>query len=224
MRWGELSGYAASLLVFAAFYMRGMVALRLVAVASNVAFIIYAVFGGLLPVLVLHAALLPLNVMRLIQMRRFGVEIDELANLECPLRMLMPHMKRVEFPAAHTLFEANEAADELFYIVSGKVFLPQIDKEVGPGSFLGEFALFSESGRRMATAVARTDGAAMVLTKKAVFAALEDHSRLAIHLLRLITSRMLDTAARHSPNWPPDDCAKARGESRTAPVMAVPVQ
>ena len=45
--------------------LRSLVALRSVAIASNVTFIAYASAAHLLPVLLLHAALLPLNLWRL---------------------------------------------------------------------------------------------------------------------------------------------------------------
>ena len=63
----ELIGYLASLLVLMTFCMSGMVALRSVAIASNVAFIGYAALAGISPVLVLHALLLPMNVCRLLE-------------------------------------------------------------------------------------------------------------------------------------------------------------
>ena len=58
-------GYAAALLVLATFCMRGMVALRSVAIASNVAFIAYGALADIHPVLALHLVLLPVNVLRL---------------------------------------------------------------------------------------------------------------------------------------------------------------
>jgi hypothetical protein len=63
---GDLFGYVASFLVFATFYMKRMSALRVTAIASNVAFLGYAWYQGLTPILVLHAALLPLNILRLL--------------------------------------------------------------------------------------------------------------------------------------------------------------
>ena len=70
----ELIGYLASLLVLATFCMRDMVALRVVAIASNLVFMTYAVLAGIGPVLLLHAALLPVNVLRLAESwpRKFG--------------------------------------------------------------------------------------------------------------------------------------------------------
>lgn len=60
-------GYLASALVLATFSMRDMVALRVLAIASNLAFIGYAALAGIAPVLLLHALLLPMNVYRLSQ-------------------------------------------------------------------------------------------------------------------------------------------------------------
>ena len=58
-------GFIASGLVLAAFGMKDMVNLRIVAICSNVAFIAYALLLDLPPVLVLHVVLLPLNGWRL---------------------------------------------------------------------------------------------------------------------------------------------------------------
>jgi CRP/FNR family transcriptional regulator, cyclic AMP receptor protein len=60
-------GYLASALVLAAFCMKEMIPLRIAAVCSNIAFLIYGLAHGLLPVWLLHAVLLPINCWRLWQ-------------------------------------------------------------------------------------------------------------------------------------------------------------
>jgi len=72
----EAAGYLASSLVFAAFCMEGMVRLRAVALASNVAFIVYSIGFGLAPIFLLHAALLPVNTWRLWQAVRTADSIQ----------------------------------------------------------------------------------------------------------------------------------------------------
>ena len=62
----NVAGYIAFALVFSAFYMKDMVSLRVLAICSNVAFLVFASSIHLVPVIVLHAVLLPLNVWRLI--------------------------------------------------------------------------------------------------------------------------------------------------------------
>jgi CRP/FNR family cyclic AMP-dependent transcriptional regulator len=65
-------GYLAGGLVLAAFGMKEMLALRIVAIFSNLAFIAYGLGLDLPPVWLLHAALLPLNGWRLSQALRFS--------------------------------------------------------------------------------------------------------------------------------------------------------
>jgi hypothetical protein len=62
------AGYVASGLVLATFAMKDMRMLRVVAIFSNVAFIIYGTLNWLLPVLSLHVLLLPINAVRLLKL------------------------------------------------------------------------------------------------------------------------------------------------------------
>ena len=63
-------GYVASMLVLTTFCMRGMVTLRVLALASNAAFIVYAALAGIEPVLLLHVLLAPMNAWRLLELAR----------------------------------------------------------------------------------------------------------------------------------------------------------
>ena len=60
-------GFLAAGLVITAFCMKDILHLRIVAVASNVAFLAYGVAFGLTPVRLLHFVLLPINLVRLWQ-------------------------------------------------------------------------------------------------------------------------------------------------------------
>jgi len=73
----DAAGYLASGLVFAAFCMKEMVALRVVALCSNLAFIAYGLGLDLVPIWALHVILLPMNGWRLWQaLRREPQPID----------------------------------------------------------------------------------------------------------------------------------------------------
>ena len=67
-------GFAAAGLVLMTFSMRSMIALRWVAIASNLAFIAYGCLGHLAPVLLLHLLLLPINICRLAQLRQRRID------------------------------------------------------------------------------------------------------------------------------------------------------
>ena len=62
-------GYAASAAVLATFCMSTMIALRIVALVSNVLFIAYGFVDHLYPVFMLHAILFPVNALRVVQLQ-----------------------------------------------------------------------------------------------------------------------------------------------------------
>jgi hypothetical protein len=68
----DVVGYAAATAVLATFLMRTMPLLRLVAILSNILFIIYGYSAHIPPVLLLHLALLPINVTRLVGLRHYA--------------------------------------------------------------------------------------------------------------------------------------------------------
>lgn len=66
----DLIGYIASLLVLLTFTMRSMVWLRLFGLASNLAFIIYAILAELPPIFMLHIVLIAINAVRVAELWR----------------------------------------------------------------------------------------------------------------------------------------------------------
>lgn len=63
-------GWLAALATLACFASSEMLRLRILALVANVAFVAYATQAGLLPVLVLHLVLAPVNAWRLWQLVR----------------------------------------------------------------------------------------------------------------------------------------------------------
>ena len=209
MNEGDLFGYFASFLVFTTFAMRRMIPLRLIAIASNVAFISYAWIDHLTPILILHGALLPLNLFRLVELRRLVAKVVKASTEQFSIDALLPLMQRRVVGEKDVLFNVNDPAQAMYYVLEGTLHLPEIPKDLGPGSIIGEIALFSEAGRRTASAVAKTDCVVMSLTKSAVFSALVQHPQLGIHLLRIVTMRMLENATLNNSALPPVKAAAA---------------
>jgi CRP/FNR family cyclic AMP-dependent transcriptional regulator len=67
LSWIDLLGYAASATVLATFCMNSMRSLRLLAIGSNILFILFGSMAHIYPVLLLHVILLPVNIGRLMQ-------------------------------------------------------------------------------------------------------------------------------------------------------------
>jgi hypothetical protein len=65
MSWVDFLGFAAALSVLASFCMSTILALRALALLSNVLFILYGLCAHVYPVLMLHVILLPINLIKL---------------------------------------------------------------------------------------------------------------------------------------------------------------
>src|SRR3954469_23356876 len=61
----NLLGYTAASLVLATFCAKSMVTLRVLALCSNVAFVLYAIEASLWQIMLLHVLMLPLNLLRM---------------------------------------------------------------------------------------------------------------------------------------------------------------
>ena len=70
MNWIDIVGFAGSGFAVVTYWMRGMLALRLMAVLSCVCFIVYGISIGSYPLLVMEFVLLPINLFRLTQLLR----------------------------------------------------------------------------------------------------------------------------------------------------------
>src|SRR5919198_6215417 len=132
--WIVVAAWVAAFLVFSSFFMKTIIPLRIVALVSNVAFIGYAllgltygVFGRLYPILVLHSCLLPLNVLRLRQVRTLISAVHEASDVEA-VHALVPYMKTELRRKGDVVFRQGEPADRLYLIQSGRVVFPEIDK------------------------------------------------------------------------------------------------
>jgi hypothetical protein len=148
----EILGYVAAALVLGAFVMRTMIPLRIVAVASNLAFMTYGFFEGLLPVFLLHVILLPVNVYRLVEMMRLTSGVKDAGSAGIGLSWLAPYMTNVDRSAGATLFRKGDDADAVFVVISGRIRLDEFGVEIGPGDMVGEMGVFSTHGKRTTTA------------------------------------------------------------------------
>jgi CRP-like cAMP-binding protein len=114
---------------------------------------------------VLHAGLLPLNVIRLRQVRQLVDAVGAASDDEA-IRALIPYMKSEEHSSGDVLFKLGDPADKLYVIEHGRVVFPEIGKGVGPGAVLGEVGLFAAGGTRSLTALCEGDCRVWTITKK----------------------------------------------------------
>ena len=191
--WIVVAAWLAAFLVFSSFFMKTIVPLRIVAMVSNVAFIVYGllglaygVFGRVYPILVLHSCLLPLNVIRLRQLRALIKAVHESSDDEA-ICVLVPFMTTEARRKGDILFRQGEPADRLYLLQSGQVGFSELDKHVSAGALFGEVGLFAPHGVRTLTAVCEEDCRLATISRDKVLELYYQNPKFGFFLIRLIS-------------------------------------
>jgi CRP/FNR family cyclic AMP-dependent transcriptional regulator len=192
----EAVGYAGSLLAVCSFYTKTMIPLRVLALASSAAFVVYGFLGGSTPVLVLHIVLLPLNTLRLLQMRRLTRKARESAQGDPSMDWLVPLMARRTLASGAVLFNKGDEAQHLYVVLRGSIRLREVDVQLGPGTLIGEIGVFSPEGRRTATAVCETDVEIGSITAEKVVELYYQNPTFGFQLMQLTVRRLLANVDR----------------------------
>ena len=196
MSWVELLGYAASATVLATFCMSTMIPLRIVALVSNVLFCSYGFFDHLYPVLILHAALFPVNLWRLVQFQRLVRDVRDAHSEELPIQALLPFMTTRDLTAGEAVIRKGEKADRLYYLVDGELEISEIGKTLQPGAMFGEIGVFARDQERTATIVCRTDCRVYELTESKAKQLFFQDKSFGFGIMQLIINRLLENNKR----------------------------
>jgi hypothetical protein len=144
--WRVVPGYLGALLIVASFVVRTMIPLRALSAGSNLCIIVYAYLDGQYPTLALNAALLPLNILRLVQMLKLVRRVRTATSGDQAMDWLKPYMTRRHCGRGQMLFRKGDVADTMFYIVSGSFRIPELGIQKVPGEFVGELGLLAPAG------------------------------------------------------------------------------
>jgi hypothetical protein len=149
----SVSGLIAGALIVISSFLRTMIPLRWLAVASNVGFVLYGALHPSLPMLLLHATLLPINIFRAREMVRLtkrvraATKASDLSGI-----WLRPYMKSKQWKKGAVLFRKGDLADQLYFLAEGRIEFVEIGTFMEPGRIFGEIAFFAPDRRRTLTA------------------------------------------------------------------------
>ena len=217
---GELAAWVASLLTFTTFYMKTMVPLRVVGIFSNVAFLAFALIEHIVPVIILHGTLLPLNLFRLHELLKLVGKVREASTGDLAIDALLPFMTRRRFKAGEILFKKGDPSHEMFYVREGAIRLSEIGKRIGEGDMLGEISMFSPSRKRTATAVCETDGELLRMSDDQVLRLYHQNPKFGFYIVQLITRRLIENyEAFASAQEPLEVGLRARNTSDATPRL-----
>ena len=191
----ELIGIAAAAASLYAANSRTIIPLRVAAILANALAMTYSGLHGTYPTFVLNTVLLPLNAWRLHGMLKLIRDIDAAAKSDMNADWLLPYMRPKAFKAGDIMMKRGDYAHSAFYVTAGEVELVELGKTVGPGTLLGEIALFAPDGLRTMTVRAKTDVQAARIDYDQFKQLYFQNPEFGFRLLHLIVGRLQESSA-----------------------------
>jgi CRP/FNR family cyclic AMP-dependent transcriptional regulator len=192
----EWLGYIAAAFVFATFYTKTMVPLRVIGIASNVLFIAYGYLHPAYPVLVLHLVLLPLNFWRLRQMLTLVREVEASNDGDLDMNWIRPFTTTRDMAPGEVLFRKGDAANEIIFIMSGSLRIPELGIDIPPGEVVGELGMLSPDKVRTQSAICVDGGQILAITYDQVRQLFFQNPKFGYYFMQLSAKRLFDNMKR----------------------------
>jgi hypothetical protein len=176
--------------------MRTIVPLRIAAIISNVFFIGYGIVANSFTTFIIYLLLLPINVIRLQQMRRLVNKARLSVQGDLSMDWLRPFMTRRSYRQGDVLFRKGEPAGQMFLTVTGRFLVTEIGIELSPGRILGELGFLSPDNKRTQTVECIESGEVLSITYEKLLEIYFQNPEFGYYFLRLSSERLLQNVAR----------------------------
>jgi CRP/FNR family transcriptional regulator, cyclic AMP receptor protein len=191
-----ISALVAGALVIVSTMVKTMIPLRWLAVGSSLGFIVYGLLHPSWILVLLHSVLLPIHLWRVQQMRRLTQQVSTHADAQQMQLWLRPYMRSRKRPVGHEIFRRGDLADRLYFLVDGRVELPEVGQELLPGQMFGEIAFFAPDQRRSSSARCVTECTVMSIDEATFKQLVVQNPHFGLQVVRLIAGRLSQDVQR----------------------------
>jgi CRP-like cAMP-binding protein len=192
----EAIGYFNAALGVAMLAMRTMIPLRITGIAHNIVSILFGFFAGVYPMLVQHSILLPINTLRLQQMRRLTRDVKAASEGDHSMEWLKPFTHQITIKAGQTLFSKDEIPDRMYVVITGQLRVRGIEVLLFPGAVVGELGFLVADKRRTQTVECDKDATLLTIEYERLEELYYQNPEFGFYFLRLATARLFDNIGR----------------------------
>jgi CRP-like cAMP-binding protein len=216
----ELIGYGNAALGIAMLMMRTMVPLRIAGIIHNVVSIIFGSLAGVYPTLVQHSILLPLNSYRLHEMRKLIRSVKEATAGDHSMEWLKPFTTKQTVRAGKDLFKKGDVADRMYFIVSGKFVIEDLNIALGQSAVVGELGFIAPDRKRTQTITCVEKGDVLVIDYDTIEQLYFQDPSFGFFFLQLTSARLFDNLGRMQDTLKERDAEVARLREQLALAKA----
>ncbi|MBZ6074685.1 Crp/Fnr family transcriptional regulator [Microvirga puerhi] len=196
MTWVEAIGWLGAALAITGSAMRTIIPLRCIGIATNVVSLSYASLMHLYPSMTVNLILLPLNGFRLYQMLRLIQKVKVASKSDLSMDWLKPFMSQSSVKAGEILFAKGDAANCMYYTLSGRFRLRELGIDLPQGRVVGEMGFLSPENRRTQTLECLESGDVLSITYDQVRQLYFQNPEFGFYFLRLTTERLFTNMER----------------------------
>src|SRR4051794_16513138 len=190
MTWFEAIGWLGAVLAVTGSAMMTIIPLRCIGIGANICSLIFSSFTGNYPSLVVNLILLPLNGMRLYLMLGLIKRVKQASRSDLSMDRLKPFMTRHKTRTGELLFAKGDVADCMFFTISGRYRLKEIDIELLQGQVVGEMGFMSPSNTRTQTLECLEAGEVLSISYDEVRQLYFQNPEFGFYFLRLASERL----------------------------------
>jgi len=192
MTWVEALGWFGAALAITGSAMKTIIPLRCIGMATNVVSLIYSSIMHLYPSMTVNLILLPLNAVRLYQMLRLIRKVKQASKSDLSMDWLKPFMTRRKVKAGEVLFSKGDAADCMFYTLSGRYRLKELGIELPQGQVVGEMGFMSPDNKRTQSLECTESGEVLSISYDEVRQLYFQNPEFGFYFLRLTSERLFN--------------------------------
>lgn len=193
---GNMLFAVGGLFLVMTFVVRTMVPLRVLSIVSCFFFVAAAGLAGSVPQFLLYLLALPINFIRLFQIRNLVKKARTSAQGDLSLDWLKPYMTPRTHQKGEVLFRKGDPATEMFMTVSGKFLVTEIGIEIPAGRILGELGFVSPQNHRTQSVECIEDGEVLTIDYDKLREIYLNSPEFGYYFLRLTSDRLLQNHAR----------------------------
>ena len=171
--------------------MKTIIPLRLAAIGASVFFLIYGYLARSYPQIIVNAVLLPLNVLRFHQMITPIDDVKSSSDGALAMDWLTEFGDKKYCKSGEIIFSKGEPTDTMYYTLSGRFLLLELQIEIEPGQIVGEIGIVAPDNLRTQTFKCMSEGKILCIGYDRVKELYFQNPRFGFYFLNLISKRLI---------------------------------
>jgi CRP-like cAMP-binding protein len=196
LTFANILALAGGIFLLLTFVVRTIVLMRVLCTFSILFFLGSAALTYSVPKFLMYLLALPINVIRLVQIRNFVKTARIAAQGALSLDWLRPFMTPRNYQKGDVLFRKGDPGTEMFLTVSGKFLVTEIGIEIPPGRILGELGFVSPKNKRTQSVECIENGEVLTISYEKLLEIYFQNPDFGYFFLRLVSDRLLQNLGR----------------------------